>query len=203
LLTVPFLYIIEDNPPIQEIVDANIVPRIIQLLDLDTYPRIQYEAAWCLTNIATGDREHVLCIVEKGVIRKLAKLLNSKDDGLKEQAMWALCNIAGEDIDFRDSVLSEGVFPILLNILKNTTKPSLIKNGCWELATLLRDPLHLPFENVKEALEFICKTINESEESETLNYACQALADVEKVAACEAQSLNIQCVFPRLIQLLK
>ncbi len=61
------------------------VPRLIQLLDLITMPNIQYEAAWCLTNIATGTREQVQCLTEKGAVPRLIVLMNSEHDNLKEQ----------------------------------------------------------------------------------------------------------------------
>ena len=44
---------IEGASPIQEVIDANIVPRLLELVTCNK-PHIQFEAAWCLTNIATG-----------------------------------------------------------------------------------------------------------------------------------------------------
>ena len=71
----------------QEIIDSNVVPRLIQLLELSTMTNIQYEAAWCITNIATGSREQVQCLTEKGAIPRLIALMNSENDNLKEQVI--------------------------------------------------------------------------------------------------------------------
>jgi hypothetical protein len=49
----------EKNPPIQQFIDANLVPRFIALLSREDLPKLQFEAAWCLTNVASGTYEHV------------------------------------------------------------------------------------------------------------------------------------------------
>ena len=49
----------ERNPPIQQFIDANLVPRFIAFLSRDDLPKLQFEAAWCLTNVASGTYEHV------------------------------------------------------------------------------------------------------------------------------------------------
>ena len=41
------------NSPIQELIDIGIIPELIQLLD-NAPSEFQYEALWCLTNIASG-----------------------------------------------------------------------------------------------------------------------------------------------------
>ena len=38
-----------DDPPIQAVIDAGAVPRLIQLTSLSFPPKVQFEAAWCLT----------------------------------------------------------------------------------------------------------------------------------------------------------
>lgn len=39
--------------------------------------KIQFEAAWCLTNLASGQSDHVQVLIEKGTINVLVELLNS------------------------------------------------------------------------------------------------------------------------------
>lgn len=39
---------------VDAVIDADTLPMLVGFLDLDDYPKLQFEAAWCLTNIASG-----------------------------------------------------------------------------------------------------------------------------------------------------
>jgi hypothetical protein len=38
-------------------------------------PKLQFEAAWSLTNVASGKKEHVQVLIGKGTIEAFVKLL--------------------------------------------------------------------------------------------------------------------------------
>ena len=67
---------IENNPPIQSVIDANLVTVFIQLMH-HHIPKFQFEAAWCLTNIASGSTDHVNNLIEKDVLKHFITLLES------------------------------------------------------------------------------------------------------------------------------
>ena len=89
---------IEKNPPIQQLIDSGVVPRFIQFLQNEQYPSLQFEAAWALTNIGSFGA-HWRCPRCRGRqhLRSIfVVLLNSGNDDVREQAVWALGNIAGD-----------------------------------------------------------------------------------------------------------
>lgn len=59
-------------------------------------PELQFEAAWTITNVASGTRSQTQAVVQAGAVPILVKLLTSSDSRLCEQAAWALGNISGK-----------------------------------------------------------------------------------------------------------
>ena len=108
---------IEVNPPIQAVIDANLIPVFIQLLH-HQIPKFQFEAAWCLTNIATGTTDNVHNLIEKDVLKHFIELLSSPHIEVVEQAIWGIGNIAGDNHLTRDCVINSGALEKISSLLQ-------------------------------------------------------------------------------------
>jgi importin subunit alpha-1 len=166
---------IEKNPPIDEVIDAGVVPIFIQFLHNIEHPPLQFEAAWALTNIASGTSDHTEKVIKSGAVPVFVQLLNSPNDDVKEQSVWALGNIAGDSAKCRNYVLQLGVLPPLLKIIAENPKVSILRNATWTLSNLCRGKPIPDFPLVAPALPVLAHLLYNSDE-EVLTDACWAIS---------------------------
>ncbi|VDO98176.1 unnamed protein product [Soboliphyme baturini] len=169
------------NPPINELIDAGILPILVNYLkDDDKYagfriylyclhvsiyvyfsPTLQFEAAWALTNIASGNSDQTKAVVTAGAVPLFLHLLNSESTNVCEQSVWALGNIIGDGPHFRDYCIQLGIVPPLLSFIQRDMHISFLRNVTWVIVNLCRnkEPV-LSADVIQQLLPALCYLIH-------------------------------------------
>ncbi|KAL8167796.1 hypothetical protein V2J09_009295 [Rumex salicifolius] len=191
----------EYNTPIEEVVQAGVVPCLVQFLGREDFPQLQLEAAWALTNIASGTSENTRMVIDHGAVPYFVKLLGSPIDDIREQAVWALGNIAGDSPKCRDLVLQSGAMISLLTQFNEHAKLSILRNATWTLSNFCRGKPQPSFDQIRLALPILASLIQLNDE-EILTDACWALSYLSDGTNDKIESVIQAGVCPRLVKLL-
>ncbi|KAL3690654.1 hypothetical protein R1sor_004305 [Riccia sorocarpa] len=126
------------SPPLSVAVQAGVVPVLVDCLAFGSSEEQLLEAAWSLTNIASGEHD-----LTRAVLPALPMLISHLGDkssvAVAEQCAWAIGNVAGEGEEMRDILLSQGVLRPLARLMTSSS-PSLARTASWAMSNLIKGP---------------------------------------------------------------
>ena len=199
---VKFNPLVEHNPPIQQVVESGVVPRLVEFLDQDHNPPLQYEAARALTNIASGTVDHKRCLADAGAVPAFVRLLTSPNKRFRGRVLRALSRLSDGPDECIQAMVTAGVTPCLVELLRSPFSslliPALRTVGNIVAGDVSQTQVMIDLNALPALL-----LLMDHRKPVVRQEACWALSNVTAGTADQIQSVINAGLFPKLVELLR
>ncbi|CAD8089844.1 unnamed protein product [Paramecium primaurelia] len=162
---------------IEQILQTNIHIKIFDIAKNHSISLLRYEALWIICNFGCGTKKQIQNILDNDGINILFLALESEFDEIIELGVWALANISGDNVQFRDMLLQKGIIEPLIKLANRykTETSEIFKTIMWAISNLARGkPTTKIYQ--KELIYILSDIINSIEDEELLIDACWGLS---------------------------
>ncbi|CAI9114676.1 OLC1v1015450C2 [Oldenlandia corymbosa var. corymbosa] len=189
----------ETNPPIEEVMPG--VALCVLFLNPMFPPAFNFEASWALANVASMTHGHAKLVIDSKAVPVFLDLLISASYEVREQAVRALGNIAGDSRESRLLLLEEDALDRLLEQGNYKSTLRMLRYVAMALFNFsLGDP-PLPFHLVPPVLSSLQYLVY-VEDQDVISYSCGALAYLLDGSIDKIQREINPGLYPRLVELL-
>jgi importin subunit alpha-1 len=191
---------VKSNPPIEDVIHSGAVPDLVRLLGRTDDFNIMYEACWAVSNIVSGTEADARYVIELNAVPPIIVQLSCPSDTVREQAAWAIGNLAGESVAVRDMLLhNHGAMQALLYCINmQTEKVAVTRNAVWAVSNLCRHRPAPDLNTVSGALPVLSSLLNHYDD----DVICDALWTISYIGEGNpdrVQQVILSGVIPKVV----
>lgn len=146
-----------------------------------------------------------MTLVENKAIPILIDIMEkSQHIEVKEQAIWCIGNISGDNTRLRDTILEQNACAIISDLVDQAPAgSSFTRNASWTLANFCKGRPMANFDRLKRSISSLTKVMAENDSEEILTDITWAFSYASDEGGDERIKIFLDCnAVPRLIQLL-
>jgi importin subunit alpha-2 len=122
------------NEKIQEVINAGIVPVLIELLGTSEVS-VLTPALRAIGNIVTGDDTQTQYVLDQSVLPKFHGLLTHSKSSIQKEASWMISNITAGNVSQIQAVIDNGLVPLVIDVIAKGDFKSQ-KEAIWVITNL-------------------------------------------------------------------